>query len=757
MYPVSNTYKTAMREIARRPGHARISFGIFDLTARDDATITSAPAALWADLDAVNTDIDIPVSYTTLDGDFIRLDGAQHLMPDRLQEIQQQGYISVDLSDDKGEFADPPIVKIQFSIPHSIVGLTLDFDDLAGWAPSELVIKAYDTGALVSSTTLTDLKPRYVAELLLDGVDRIDLVFLRTPKPHQRARLAKVLFGIGYSFDDNDILEIREKRSASPICATLPQQTMSFELDNGNRRFDLESDTALIRFLADGQQINISYGMEIDDIGTIEWIPSSLWQLDTFTADRQKATFSCAGPVYALNAGLFEKTPAYPAPLTAYEGAELVLQDTGVSKYYLSPHLHSVRIQNPLPLLPHAEVLQLIAGVSGCQMTVSHDGTITIEPILRSPEITASDSFVVPLLWSSPMATVEATEVPIYADLSQDFVRLDGMQQLLPNSNSIPPGGWVGNSVSGDQGRFFSSPRIVYTFDAPTQLSVITIDFAGCPPRRIEISGTSESGHYSYLFSPSASTETFPLAVCRAQNCTIEIQAMQKEGQRPRIAHVHFSPIFDFELSEDDSHGDVPAQLMPRVRNLIYSAISYVMDWERPESGGMGHEKETEIFNGQLQVGIQHRIEHGDTPIYGVYVHQVDSGITVNLETYAYVSYVTLTGLSSTANLILYGTRTTRNEQVLTYPVNPSGEDCEIDNELLGLMWPEIALEPIANYFRQRIKYEFDSRGFPELDALDIIKVKNKAVCLLESQLTFDGGAFSGKHTLRRWEPYGMD
>ena len=84
--------------------------------------------------------------------------------------------------------------------------------------------------------------------------------------PYTRARLNELRYGVGYTFGNDEIIELAEKHTASPLSLSLPTASLSFTLYNEEGRFSVEGGTALQRFLAEGQDVPLSYGQTLEDV-----------------------------------------------------------------------------------------------------------------------------------------------------------------------------------------------------------------------------------------------------------------------------------------------------------------------------------------------------------------------------------------------------------------------------------------------------------------------------------------------------------
>lgn len=227
MYPVSAAYRHAMRRQVRDQGYVRLQFGIFDASAPGDAAVTVPPGTWYSDASVLDGgESPVRVSYATFEGDRMRLDGTQRLLPESGAELAAQGFVSAALCGADGVFASPPMVSVAFGTVHSMAGLTLDFGDCV---PAQITVRAYTAGALADTFVVTDaLEPYYRGEFLLEDVDALEISFDRMRTPYTRARLNELRYGVGYTFGNDEIIELAEKHTASPLSLSLPTASLSF-------------------------------------------------------------------------------------------------------------------------------------------------------------------------------------------------------------------------------------------------------------------------------------------------------------------------------------------------------------------------------------------------------------------------------------------------------------------------------------------------------------------------------------------------
>mgnify|MGYP000284911498 CR=1 FL=1 len=85
--------------------------------------------------------------------DFWQLTGKQRFLNGA--NLYNTGYISSTVSNGAGIFLSNPYIDVSFSTPHSMVGVTLQFDTVTGTAPLDFTVTAYENGAVKNTWSIT--------------------------------------------------------------------------------------------------------------------------------------------------------------------------------------------------------------------------------------------------------------------------------------------------------------------------------------------------------------------------------------------------------------------------------------------------------------------------------------------------------------------------------------------------------------------------------------------------------------------------
>ena len=764
MYATTEAYQSAMAEIARPKAHARVTLGLVDPTVLHDAAIATSEADSYSNLADILEDPE-PRRYAAFDSDFYALDGSLYTPPDDARLATAQGYVSASVAGSDGVFATAPLLTIACTADHDISGLTLVWAR-AEEMPTQMTVTAFSSsGGQLASTVATPTELRTYAQLLATGARKLTISFDKAAAG-RRARLPEIVLGAGYQYADSEIMSIAERRTGSPIAAELPYREANITLYDREGKWDLMGTTALVRFLRSGQAVQIYYGQELDD-GTTEWIPSLGWHLVSFSAEDDKVTLTCEGVLSLHNAAgdVYESTRDFvfggTIP-TVYDAAKAVLDDAGITDYYINGKLKSQSLYNPIPMVSHSAALQLIAGAAGALLGETVEGQIRLDVEAAQSDLTAAGDLPA---WDKPASLINGTAKD-YAAFDVDFFRLDGGVDALADDAASPylplyNGGYISTDVStaptpaGSFGPFAAEIDLA----TPAYVGSMTIDWGAqsFPTQAqlwINVKHTDGTiARAVKAFTPTAKTTTVGVNTPDCSYISI-YQAVDKAGQRARIKSVSISPDVPFVITDDSIIDRPKGSLSDQVKQLVLKSVQYTPDWVRPAEGGTGHELETEIFNDSVPVGTT-RIVH-DTPIGAVRVYSVDAGYTATVVDKAWVTYLTVTattGTGSSAKVVLYGVKTTKSDVSLTVPLADTGSSVEIQNDLLTCIAADdsAAISRAKAYFTRATKYELSVRGWPEMEPMDLLQIREAGnTCyLLSYQQDFDG-AYSGKMTLRK-------
>lgn len=354
----------------------KISFSVMDTNAKKSSTVIDASdTGVFGNVRQTVDEISAPDGkYTALERNLWVLDGTFGVLPDDTENVQT-GLWSNAVSDEDGNFADPPTIRYTFADKLSTLGWTLHFDTLANQYAARVRITAYDSdGVTVLDTGEYDNDQAVMAvQHYVGDYYAVEFAFLSTNEPLRRLRLAEVDFGLTKAYDRNSIGSARIVYGADILSRSLPMRELIFSFDNSDKQYNLLNPDGVYQYLQDGQIIT----SEI----TIGGIPVDMGQFYFTKADVSRSgivpEITAHDRIYKLDGTTFEGGTGETMTLSAAVSAVLANYDISVSysgnaasaMVTLSPP----KAQNPPTI---RECIRMLAQAAMCSVYIDRDGDL---------------------------------------------------------------------------------------------------------------------------------------------------------------------------------------------------------------------------------------------------------------------------------------------------------------------------------------------------------------------------------------------
>ena len=769
---VSPAYQKAIQlhrtQGIRNQMHAKISFGVLDQYAFSDASFTVSPGVFFSDRSGIKTGVNgVTEGYASWEQNFWQLTGKQRFLNGA--NPYNTGYISSTVSNGAGIFLSNPYIDVSFSTPHSMVGVTLQFDTVTGTAPLDFTVTAYKNGAVKNTWPITgNTDVIYQGELGIEDADRIRIEFTKT-RPYNRIRVNSMLFGIAYSFSGEDIISITHNRAASPLSTELPAESLNFTLFNENGRYDIDSSFSVITFLQKEQKVTVQYGYDVDGQGNIEWLLPSTYWLQSWKTDGINATFSCSDIFSRLN------TTTYKKGLMDSKGHSLrnlaidVFSDAGITDYWADDWgLQSSSTYLPLQYDSHASNLQLIANLGRSSLEQNENGGVIfryreqIDPstmgvfTFGAPQVPFSYYVSGKVMQGGVFEDSKPVE---YATWEEDFFSLDGSMVFLPETSSYQNTGYVSNIFPNENGNYpespiSSAPVIQLDFTRNITFGTLELDLGkstsinefyiralrDTTPQsgstRLEtvmqkyVTGTWKDGKLCF-------SENFDRIVRLYIFCT-----SNPKHQRGRILRAKIDYIMNFELTPEDVIGNPKGELLEKCSKVIYDSLRCTV-W----SGTPNEPIQT------VTVAPNILTELKNSDVYYLQRFECDDpNVTiVEEEHYAYCSFIKITGTDSPSEIKWYANTFVSSYNVpYDSKIGDLGEACEFSNPIASdNSTRQNVVDWMADYLSKRRQYTVETLGYPEVDPGDLILYNGKEATVLEANINFNQGAMRETFILR--------
>ena len=388
MQKVSQAWKDNQNSQLVSESFVEVSIDITDPVSTDDAVATDNGSVAFSNTeDIIGTSEEDITSYATLEQNIWVLDGSTKVLPNT-GDYDNAGYVGQVLSGENGEFSSPPTVTINFNDVHEIPvqGLTITWSATQGDYPTDFTVRAYNGDEVVGEKIVTG-NTNIVSIVLFDIIhyDRITIVVNKWCLPHRRARIEDLLIGVRKVYSKNDIFSFTHSQEIDVISASLPKGTVSFEVNNYDRAYDIHNMEGLAKYLTERQEIKVRYGYKIG--GKTEWIDGGVYYLSSWESkeNSNSAKFEAnlrldnLTMIYDQGVYIAEGRSLYDLTLDVLTFANIPLADDGGVRWVVDESLKNITTSSPLPTDTVANCLQIIANAGCCILYQDRKGILHIE------------------------------------------------------------------------------------------------------------------------------------------------------------------------------------------------------------------------------------------------------------------------------------------------------------------------------------------------------------------------------------------
>lgn len=365
----------------------RVTFGLFNLGVKQDATFSTV-----SDLQSFSKLTDLENNniasrpYITYEPNMWLLNGNYKFMPTDAQ--LHVGFMSLDMSDDSGVFATPPVLTAIFSQDQDTNGLTLRFSPNTGDWSNNIVVTYYDfSDAIIRTDVYLPNAAEFVIAQDVDNFRKIKIVFNSTNKPRRYMRLVGIDFGELLSFTGNEIVEAKIIQEVNPLSLDLPSSNLDLVIHSENSDFSIVKPDSLYVEILDNQPLDV-----YQSVGGIEVYLGQFYLTDWRNETSKITRFKAIDRLGILDGLAFlGYLFIIPEPLNGLIESMFGLINT---PYELDPELENLEITGWLPPSTYREALQQIAFRVGAYVTCSGTGIIRI---LKSDLVVEDSSYTATL------------------------------------------------------------------------------------------------------------------------------------------------------------------------------------------------------------------------------------------------------------------------------------------------------------------------------------------------------------------------
>lgn len=756
MQKASAAYKNAMKKPYRNRAYITARIGIVSSVAQDNvvAEEKNNDFAYFSNQEEAFKANTVSRIYATGEQDFSKIDGSMYFLPpeDADLDYYNNGIVTAKLLDRIYISFDGNVADIK--------GVTIDFGEMY----PELFELQYDGGKKAYSNA----KEIFVTEDTFDAVTYMIITPLKMVNGNGRLRIYQFICGISNTFSNKEVKNFTYKEYASEISESLPSQDMTLTVDNQNLYYNPSNHESAISYLEQGQELKARLGYDVDGSGTIEWLPEFVAYLKTWSATDTEAKFTMVDVFDWKLTGTYYGGQYYEGGINLYDLAIDVLTDAGLEedKYSIDPYLKDIIVYNPLPVVTHAEALQIIANAGRCILSADRHGIVKIFasfiPDMSTPE--HEDNLLYPdtTLYPGPeiFPTLENTTIfgeqknvlissakEAYAMASNDFSVVDGSINFIPRdkddySTNI---GYVSGAVADNDGNFGVNPVITIDLEAAATFFGFTIKFRNVAPEEFVIKTYYQSEKMQQIIVSDPDIEC---------NITDELSNFDRivleftkghPNARITVDNVLFGDMSDYSMNYDVVKTSPVATQEEKVMQV--DVIRHI------------YGKTDEVKN-----IFQESIDVTEYDTYTFYFTEASYDVTVAAdgqqltitESSSYFVTVDTSSLTGLHEISVDGKAYSVTEKVTSKRINSVGVVKTWKNNVL-ISTEEHAQDMVdwlSDYYYNSVNYSVSYAGEPRIDSGDIVALETKRdssinARIYEHEITFNG-AFSGTAKIRK-------
>ncbi len=734
MQAVSREYKKRIRDQLRNTGYMMISFGVINQKAQSNAKLGSHgvyhPLTIEKELYKLFSQEDgITTVYEALEEDFTPVDGSYLFPPREGQVANYTGITSKDM-------VSNGVFRLEVNLgetPFSFKGFTIDFGENY---PKRIKLET-DTGTIVEDTVTGSV---YKTEQVFKEVKKIIITVLEMVKPNSRVRIRSIFIGYGLLYTNTHIIDSSLESHSSPIGAECPQIDFVVTLNNRDRYFDVDNPNSVVNFLEIGQELTVFYGYNLGS--EIEWVKGATLECSAWESDEHIARIKAVDKFRRWDT-IYEDESDSDVQQRVIVKLGKIMRTIGMTEddLILDPYFKNrdLVMYAPVPKVKVREALQLIANANRAILFINRDGKLEFKTRYKPTVSIISQGDV---SWSNVRNTLNnKRELVEYAVLGNDSVAVDGHALFYPRSANL-----VKRADTGFVGK---NGVITLVLNAERKYYELKLEFGDTLPYMVQVMGLDSNGDIADIAVEREITKHMVIPLDFKPFSRLSVWFLGGDNQLITLNSIELGDETDFVIGKWDMLSSPKAIKQEQVKDIVVKCYKYQEDPYLFET--------VNLLNGEQDVVA------GTTTT--ISTKDCCRSVTIPAENQEWVELVSSSYFSKTlrfkktgrVRLNVTARKVPYTLMEITKNINREGKTVTIDNPLVSTVQQAQDLANwIAEYYKVKVTYEYDTRGFPELDVNDYIFQENDFEEDMQSEvtgttLTFNG-AWRGKIKARRRE-----
>lgn len=351
-------------------------YGLYDTTAREDSTLTTAYNQSFGDISKAKEDISVP-DYGTLEQDYFLLDGTHPEMPDNPDDVV---FFSSEMSGADGTFTDNPLLIILFTENHTSACLTFHF---VGDYPLEMKIRWVDgNGNYIEYASYEVDSNKFVAWKQVENYRRLEIEFTRA-KPYRYVKFRYIEYGtdIICGVDGYPVKEAKLVEECDPISNKIAINKLTFKLIDEKNDFDIGNMSGIHKVFQSGQKV-----MAYETINGEAQLLGAFF-LDSYSTTKNISTISLVDYKGLLSKHTFRGGKVYTGE-PAGEVIDQIMAAAGITAYTVDEETRVTPLYGWLKIQDCRKALREVLFACGSVVDSSRSESLNIFKVSKTIQTT---------------------------------------------------------------------------------------------------------------------------------------------------------------------------------------------------------------------------------------------------------------------------------------------------------------------------------------------------------------------------------
>lgn len=244
---------------------ARISFGVYDETAKDEASYyaASGSAQSWVDYSEIkdglspDEDPDEFGRYISGEPGVYRLDGSSRLFPGTPAGCHL-GYWSASMSGSNRLYPTSPMLSCGFASLHTSIGITIHFDGTTHL--SAFTVRWLYNGSVKSSVDVSKNTLQTVfVENHVENYNGLQIIATLTDEPYRYVKIQEIDFGQKIVYDGETLVSASVIEEADLSGGSVPANSLRFTVLDPDHRLNPVNPDGIYNYLKKGMPLTVEF------------------------------------------------------------------------------------------------------------------------------------------------------------------------------------------------------------------------------------------------------------------------------------------------------------------------------------------------------------------------------------------------------------------------------------------------------------------------------------------------------------------